>query len=204
MLYVTGGKFVWCAGAGRPREPECVWDTYRVGVATVSGRPPISHCPQHCQHPQRSRRPCPSVHCWSVHTFIFTPFQCWLQLVVFHLKEDFLSNFVLILTILNLSLWVLYYTVKLWNACFWTTLGCSFTCYRLTFYSPQSSLWICHLKMIKLYRELDRKSSFTSAAIWWSSYFCRTSNNSLHQIFSFFSRKNKFEKIICRRFSSFQ
>ncbi len=67
-------------------------------------------------------------------------FQCWLQLVVFHLKQDFLSNFVLILIIFNLSLWVLYYTVKLWNAHFWTTLVCSFTCYQRKFNLLKSSL----------------------------------------------------------------
>ncbi len=50
--------------------------------------------------------------------FIFAPFQCWLQLVVFHLKQDFLSNFVLILIILNLSLWMLYYTVKRFKCSF--------------------------------------------------------------------------------------
>ncbi len=61
-------------------------------------------------------------------------FQCWLQLVVFHLKGDFLLNFVLILIILNLSLWVLHYTVKLWNDHFWTTLGYSFTCYQPKFH----------------------------------------------------------------------
>ncbi len=100
---------------------------------------------------------------------IFTPFQFWLQLVVFHLKGDFLSNLVLILIILNLSLWVLYNTVKLWNAHFGTTLGCSFTCYQRQFNLLKSSLWICHLKMIKMYRNLDRKSPFTYAATWWSS-----------------------------------
>ncbi len=57
----------------------------------------------------------------------FAPFQCWLQMVVFQLKCDFLSNFELIVIILNLLLWVLYYTVKRLNAHFWTTLGCSFT-----------------------------------------------------------------------------
>ncbi len=99
----------------------------------------------------------------------FIPFKCWLHLVVFLLTEDFLSNFVLILIILNLSLWVLYYTAKLWNACFWTTLGCSFTCHERTFNLVKSSLWICHLNRIEMYIKLDRKSSFTSAAIWWSS-----------------------------------
>ncbi len=87
----------------------------------------------------------------------------------FHLKGDFLSNFVLILIILNLSLWVLYYTLKLWNAHFWTTLGCSFTCYQWKFKLLKSSLWICHLKMIKMDRKLDRKFPFTSAATWWFS-----------------------------------
>ncbi len=55
----------------------------------------------------------------------FASFQCWLQLVVFHLKGDFLSYFVFILIILSLSLWVLYYIEKLWYAHFWTSLGCS-------------------------------------------------------------------------------
>ncbi len=73
------------------------------------------------------------------------------------------------LTILNLSLWVLYYTVKLWNAHFWTTLGWSFTCYQRKFNLLKSSLWICHLKLIKMYRKLDRKSPFISAATWRSS-----------------------------------
>ncbi len=66
----------------------------------------------------------------------FVPFQCWLQLldlVVFHLKGDFPSNVVLILIILNLLLWLLYYTVNLWNACFWTNLSCSFTSYKRKF-----------------------------------------------------------------------
>ncbi len=31
-----------------------------------------------------------------------------------------------------------------------------------------SSLWICHLKMIKMFRKLERESPFTSAT-WWSS-----------------------------------
>ncbi len=91
------------------------------------------------------------------------------QLVVFHHKGAFLSNFVLILITLNLSLWVLYYTVKLWNAHFWTTVACSFTCYQQRSYLLKSSLWMCHLKMVKMYRKLERKSPFTSAATWWSS-----------------------------------
>ncbi len=33
----------------------------------------------------------------------------------------------------------------------------------------KSSLGICCLKMIKMYRQLDRKSPFTYAATWWSS-----------------------------------
>ncbi len=37
----------------------------------------------------------------------FATFQCWLQLVVFHLKGDYLSIFGLILIIFNQSLWVL-------------------------------------------------------------------------------------------------
>ncbi len=77
---------------------------------------------------------------------VFIPFQCLWQLLVFHLYEDFLSNFVLILIILNLSLWVLYYTVTLWNAHLWTTLGCSFTCYQWKFNLFKSSLWICHFE----------------------------------------------------------
>ncbi len=72
---------------------------------------------------------------------------------------------VLILIILNLSLWIFYYTVKLWNARFWTT----FTWYKRKLNLLKPSLWICHLKMIKMYRRLGRKSSFTSAVIWWSS-----------------------------------
>ncbi len=56
---------------------------------------------------------------------MFASFQCWLQMVVFHLKGDFLSYFLLILIILSLSLWVLYYIEKLWYAHFWTSLGCS-------------------------------------------------------------------------------
>ncbi len=101
---------------------------------------------------------------------LFTPFQCWLQPVVFRLKWDFLLNLVLILIIFNLPLWVLYYKVKkLWNTYFWTTLACSFTCYQRIFNLLKSSLWICHLKMIKMYRKLDRKSPFTYAATWWSS-----------------------------------
>ncbi len=99
----------------------------------------------------------------------FATFQCWLQLVVFHLKGDFLSNLALILIILNLSLWVLSYTVKLWNVHFWTTLVYSFTYYQRKFNLRKSSLWICHLGVIKMYRKLDRKSPFTSAATWWSS-----------------------------------
>ncbi len=67
-------------------------------------------------------------------TLPFAPFQCWLQLVVFHLKGDFLSNVVLILIILNISLWVLYYTVKLWHAHFWTTLGWYLTCFQRKYY----------------------------------------------------------------------
>ncbi len=110
-----------------------------------------------------------SAHLMWYYALEFTLLQCWLQLVVFHLKVDFLSNFVLILIILNLSLWVLYYTVKLWNVHFWVTLGCSFTCYKRKFTLLKSSLWICHLKMIKMYWKLDRKSPFTSAATWWSS-----------------------------------
>ncbi len=58
---------------------------------------------------------------------------------------------------------------KFWNAQFWTTLDYSFTCYKRKFNLLKSSLWICHLKMIKIFRKLDRKSSFTSAAIWWYS-----------------------------------
>ncbi len=58
---------------------------------------------------------------------------------------------------------------KTLKARFWTTLGCSFICYQRKFNLLKSSLWICHLKMIKMYRTLDRKSAFTSAAIWWSS-----------------------------------
>ncbi len=92
---------------------------------------------------------------------LFTPFQRWLLLVVFHLKGDFLSNFVLILIILNLSLRVPYYTVKLWTAYFWTTWSSSFTCYQRKLSLLKSSLWISHLKMIKIYRKLDRKSPFT-------------------------------------------
>ncbi len=60
-------------------------------------------------------------------TYPFAPFQRWLQLVVFHLKGDFPSNFVLILIILK---WVLYYTVKLLNSHFWTHLGCTFNWYQ--------------------------------------------------------------------------
>ncbi len=89
-----------------------------------------------------------------------------MQLVVFHLKGDFLSIFVLILIIFNQSLWVLLYTVKLWNAHFWTTLGCSFTCYQRKFNLLKSSLAICLLKIIKMYRKLDRKPPFTYAATW--------------------------------------
>ncbi len=102
---------------------------------------------------------------------VYSPlsFQCLLQLVLFHLKEDFLSNFVLILIILILSLWVLYYTWKLWNARFWTTLCFSFTCYQEKFNLLKSSLWICHLKMIEMYKIMYKKFSFTSAVIWWSS-----------------------------------
>ncbi len=96
------------------------------------------------------------------------PLQCWLPLIVLHLKGDFLSNFVFILIILNLSLWVLYYTVKLWNAYFWTTLGRSFTSYQRKCNLLKSSLWIFHLKSIKMNRKLDKKYSFTYAATWWS------------------------------------
>ncbi len=101
--------------------------------------------------------------------FKFAPFQCWLQLVVFHLKGDFLSNFVLILIILNLLLWVIYDIVKLWNANFWATLGCSFTCYQRKCNLLKSSLWICHLKMIKCTENWTGSPLFTYAATWWSS-----------------------------------
>ncbi len=74
---------------------------------------------------------------------LFALFQYWLQLLVFHLEGDSLSNFVLILIILNLLLWVFYYTVQLWNAHLWVTLGCSFTCYQRKFNLLKSSLWIC-------------------------------------------------------------
>ncbi len=112
-----------------------------------------------------------SIHVWQMCELcvIFSAFQCWLQLIVFHLKWDFLSTFVSILIILNLSLWLLYYTVKLWNARLWTSLGCYFTCYQQKFNLLKSSFWICHLKVIEMYRKLDRKSPFTSAATWWSS-----------------------------------
>ncbi len=69
----------------------------------------------------------------------------------------------LILIILNLLLWVLYYTAKLFE------IVCSFTCYQRKYNLLKSSLLICHLKMIKMYRKLDRKSPFTHAATWWSS-----------------------------------
>ncbi len=59
--------------------------------------------------------------------------------------------------------------VKLWNAHFWTTLGYSFTCHQRKFNLLKSSLGSCRLKMIKMYRKLDRKSPFTYAATWWSS-----------------------------------
>ncbi len=52
---------------------------------------------------------------------------------------------------------------------FMNTLGCSFTCYQRKCNLLKSSLWICHLKMIEMYRTLDRKSTFTYAATWWSS-----------------------------------
>ncbi len=61
-----------------------------------------------------------------------------------------------------------YYTVKLLNTHFWTTVGYSFTCYQGKVYLLKSSLWICHLKMIKMYWKLNMKSPFISAATWWS------------------------------------
>ncbi len=54
------------------------------------------------------------------------------------------------------------------NARFKTTLKCAFRCYQRKCNLLKSSLWICHLKMIKMYRKLDRKYAFTSAAIGWS------------------------------------
>ncbi len=53
------------------------------------------------------------------------------------------------------------------------TLKCSFmknfTALSQKFNLLKSSLWICHWKMIKMYRKLDRKSPFTYAATLWSS-----------------------------------
>ncbi len=89
-------------------------------------------------------------------------------------------NFVFILIILNLSLWVLYYTVKLWNAHFGTTWGCSIICCQQNFYLLRSSLWICILKMIKMYGELDRKSPFTKTEYYHRSFLisgCNAWNN---------------------------
>ncbi len=113
----------------------------------------------------------PQAHvCCCGHGFLcICPFLMLVTTSIFTFKGDFLSNFVLILIILNLSLWVLYYIVKNWTDHFWTTVGCSFTCYKRKFNLLKSSLWIWHLKMIKMYRTLNRKSPFSSAATWWSS-----------------------------------
>ncbi len=48
------------------------------------------------------------------------------------------------------------------------TLECSFLSnFRLLFHMPTTkTLGICCLKMIKMYRKLDRKSPFTYAATW--------------------------------------
>ncbi len=90
----------------------------------------------------------PQAHvCCCGHGFLcICPFLMLVTTSIFTFKGDFLSNFVLILIILNLSLWVLYYTVKLWNAHFWTTLGCSFKCFQrkklFTLYQFVISKWL--------------------------------------------------------------
>ncbi len=49
---------------------------------------------------------------------------------------------------------------------FLNNFSCSFTCYQRKTNLLKSSLGICCLKMIKMYKKLDRKSPFTYAATW--------------------------------------
>ncbi len=44
-----------------------------------------------------------------------------------------------------------------------------FICYQRIFNLLKPYLWICHSNMIRMYRKMDRKSTFTHAATWWSS-----------------------------------
>ncbi len=97
-----------------------------------------------------------------LHCIQFATFQCWLQQVVFHLKLDFKSISVLILIIFNQSLWVLFYTVKLWNTHFCTTLDCSFTCYQRKFNFLKSSLGIWQIPVIFSFFYISLSVGFNS------------------------------------------
>ncbi len=86
--------------------------------------------------------------CWSSWSSVISCMSIYVPGGRWWMSHDyFLSNCVLILIVLNLSLWELYYNVKFWNAHFGTTLGCSFTCYQRKVNLLKSSLWLCiHLK----------------------------------------------------------
>ncbi len=61
----------------------------------------------------------------------------------------------------------LYYTVKLWNAHFWATLDCPFSCYQWKFNLIKSSS--CHLKIIQMWQKIWEEVPFASGATWWFS-----------------------------------
>ncbi len=65
----------------------------------------------------------------------------------------------LILIILNLSLWVLNFTVKLWNAHFWTTGACSFTCYQ------QNLIYSSHLYEFVIWKLLKCTENWTGSPL---------------------------------------
>ncbi len=65
----------------------------------------------------------------------------------------------LILIILKLSLWVLNFTVKLWNAHFWTTGACSFTCYQ------QNLIYSSHLYEFVIWKLLKCTENWTGSPL---------------------------------------